>query len=148
MLKFVSAVCFLLALSSILKAQKSAINPLNPFSKVEFLTGPTDTLTLMASYAGNFGKLSDNNISIIQSINNVYNLNIKKLHYSFAFKIDGCSQLFYIPSMDNELYDILSAKQKNINRLKLKCIVYRFYTLDGITNFFYINKASLESKSI
>ena len=147
MLKFLSVICLLLALSSNLKAQKSAGNAVNPFGKMNFSAGPVDTLTLMASYAGDFGKLSENNISIIQSINAVHNLNIKRLHYSFAFKIDGCPQLFYMPSMDNELFNTLSSKQ-TVNRLKLKCTVYRFYTLDGVTNFFYVTKASVQSKSI
>ena len=52
-----------------------------------------------------------------------------------------------MPSLDDGFYSALLANQ-NPKILRLKCVVYRFYTIDGITNFFYIDKVTIADKSI
>jgi len=148
MLKNILVIWFAISLSIPLKAQQVSKPDLvnNPFSTLSFLNGPTDTLSLMATYADNFGELGENNLEMLNSINKIHGLNLKKINYAVAFKFDGCPQIFYMPCGDQTLFALLSAKQK-VSRFKLKCIVYRFYTLDGIINFFYIDKVTV-SKSI
>lgn len=149
MFKQLIIIGFAALLSTTLRAQPTTEpdSLRNPFSSILFLNRPVDTLTINASYVGSFGELGENNVNILNSINKVYGLNIKKLSYSIAFKIDGYPQIFYMPSGDQSLFTLLSAKQNRISRLRLKCVVYRFYTLDGVINFFYIEKAMV-SKSI
>ena len=149
MLKYLLSISLILSLSAKIRAQsaiKSGYSP-NPFSTIDFSKGPTDTLTLAASYAGKFGEIDEYGRQTLQSINKIYSLNIKKIRYAIAFKFDDNPQVFYMPCRDKDLFNLLSTKQNTINRLKLKCVVYRFYTLDGVVNFFYIDKATL-SKAI
>ena len=148
MLKKFLFIWFAVLLATPLKAQQISKygRENNPFSTVSFLNNPIDTLTLMATYADNFGELGENNAGMLNSIHHIYGLNLKRINYAIAFKFDDCPQIFYIPCSDQTLFALLSAKQK-ISRFKLKCIVYRFYTIDGIINFFYIDQATV-SKSI
>jgi hypothetical protein len=149
MLKHLPILCLLLIFSENIKAQKNtASNQNNPFGGLEFSKGPTDTLTLIASYAGEFGKLSENNVSTLQCISKLYGLNIKKIRYSIFFELDGYPQKFDVPCRDNDLINTLTSQPNIANKLKLKCIVYRFFTIDGIINFFYIDKGILAGKGI
>lgn len=119
----------------------------NPFSSILFLNNPVDTYTINATYADTIGKLGENNASILNSINKIYGLNLKKLTYAIAVKLDGYPQIFYVPCGDQNLLTLLSAKQNKISRLRLKCVVYRFYTFDGVINFFYVDKATVIQSS-
>lgn len=120
----------------------------NPFRELQFAKGPTDTLTITASYAGEYGKLSDEDVSLIKSVDKVHGLNIRKFDYAVAFKIEGYAQTFYIPCKDKEIVAQLADKQNAGKLLKLKCTVYRFFYIDGICNFFYIDKATIVSHRI
>jgi len=144
MLKCFLLLCFAALGPMVLSAQQTAKSDslLNPFGAVVFENRPTDTLTLNASYANDFGPLTEDHLLTLESISKLYGLDIKKFRFSMAFKIDGYPQTFYMPCCDDKLYNLLLAKA-NTSRFELKCVVYRFYTLDGTTNFFYINKAIL-----
>ena len=120
----------------------------NPFDKLQFANGVTDTLTLRASYINNFGKLNEKNLATLGSIDKLYGLNIKQFRYEITFKIDGFPKEFYIPCKDSNLLNILTSKSVNVNHLILKCVAYRFFTIDGVINFFYIDKATLSDRSI
>jgi|SRR6185503_19935832 len=127
----------------ILRAQQTATDSLlNPFSTIAFANQPIGTAILQGSYANSFTPLTEDHVLILKSINKVYGLDVKKFHYSIALKLDGSSQIFDVPCCDEDLYHLLSAKTAPISRLKLKCVIYRFYTIDGTTNFFYIDKAT------
>ncbi|MDB5008214.1 MAG: hypothetical protein JWQ84_2842 [Mucilaginibacter sp.] len=145
MLKFLITAGFLCTLSMGAGAQGAHKTdyPENPFQILNFSRGPTDTLTLIVNYAGNYGKLSDGNVSLIDCINKVHKLNVKKFDYAIAFKLDGYSTSFYVPCKDKSIINILSAKSSAVSKLKINCVVYRFFYLDGICNFFYIDKAAL-----
>lgn len=138
-------ICFTAVGTMVLKAQQTtntdSLN--NPFREVVFANHPTEIFTITASYANDFGPLTDENLAILQSINRLYGLDIKKFHYSITVRPDGSSQAFGVPCCDEDLYRILSAKSSTVGRLKLKCVVYRFYTFNGTTNFFYVDKAAL-----
>ena len=144
MLKILITACFVCTflLSAIAQYAVKTPDPENPFKNARFLYSPTDTIMLTATYIGN-GKLSNENLSMINSIGKIYRLNVKNFTYSLAFKLNGYSQNFYIPCKDKSFIHILSAKQSIINKLKIKCIVYRFFYIDCICNFFYIVKATL-----
>ncbi|MDF2432119.1 MAG: hypothetical protein JWP44_1750 [Mucilaginibacter sp.] len=145
MLKFLITAGFLWTLSMGAGAQGAHKTgyPENPFQYLSFSRGPTDTLTLIVNYNGNYGKLNDDNLSLIDCINKVHKLNVKKFTYAIAIRLDGYSTSFYIPCKDKNIIDELSAKQRAVNKLKINCVVYRFFYLDGICNFFYIDKAAI-----
>lgn len=149
MLKFLTTVCFLCAF--LLGAGAQGANktdyPDNPFKNMHFAKGPTDTLTLIVNYGGSFGKLSDKNISVLSSVSKIYKLNVKRFSYAVALKLDGYPQAFYIPCKDKDFINTLSAKQNTVTKVKITCIVYRFFYLDEISNFFYIDKASILERS-
>lgn len=115
---------------------------LNPFAEVVFANQPIETSILLGSYANVFAPLTEDNILILQSISKLYGLDVKKFHYSIALKLDGSPQIFDVPCCDEDLYHLLSAKTGLVSRLKFKCVIYRFYTIDGTTNFFYVDKAT------
>ena len=144
MLKHLIPLCLLLILSANIKAQKITKSGYseNPFNNLQFNYGPTDTVTLLARYAGVYGKLSEKNISALEVIQKINGPNIKKFRYAMGFTVNGYPQKFYMPSLDNGFYNMLLAKQSP-KALRLKCVVYRFYTIDGITNFFYIDKVDV-----
>jgi hypothetical protein len=144
MLKCILLICLTAFGPIIVKAEQTAkpdtLN--NPFSAIDFLNQPTETLTLTASDVNGVSDLNEYNLSVLESITKLYGLNLKKFHYSIAFKLDGYPQIFDVPCCDENLYHLLSARANPVSRLKLKCVVYRFYTIDGTTNFFYIEKAT------
>jgi hypothetical protein len=132
----------ILLLSVALNAQQiKPTDSQNPFSALEFTNGSTDTMTVNALFAGRFGELGEYNVLTLQSIHKVYGLNIKKINYAIAFTLIGNMQIFYMPSCDKNLFNVLTTKPASVNYLRLKCVVYRFYTLDGDVNFFYIEHA-------
>jgi hypothetical protein len=150
MLKFLIPLSLLLILSINLKAQKitDANDPVNPFGSLQFNYGPTDTLTVLATYTGTYGKLSEKNESSLEDVKSISKINSKRFKYSISFKIDGCAQNFYMPCTDFSFYNILSSGKNPPKLLRLKCVVYHFYTIDGLTNFFYIEKAAVADKSV
>ena len=127
-----------------LRAQQTAKpdSLVNPFGEIAFANQPTETVILRGSYANSFASLTEDNILTLQSINKLYGLAVKKFHYTIALKLDGSPQVFDVPCCDEDLYHLLSAKTGSVNRLKFKCVIYRFYTLDGTTNYFYVDKAT------
>ena len=145
MLRCILLICLAALGPIILKAQQTAKpdSLLNALGGVEFANQPTETLILQASYASGFRPLNDDNRLFLESINRLYGLDIKKFHYSIAVKLDGSAQVFDVPCCDEDFYHVLSAKA-NPGRIKVKCVVYRFYTIDGTTNFFYIDKATIK----
>jgi len=149
--KFLLPIICLLLLSAASTNAQSAFNTSyteNPFKKLQFNYGPTDTLTITATYFGKFGPLSEKNLSALEVIHKVKGFKDKNFKYSLGFTLDGYSQTFYMPCLDNSLYNALNAQQTAGKKLRLKCIVYRFYTIDGITNFFYVDKAAVIENSI
>ena len=113
----------------------------NPFSKLNFLKGYTDT-TIIASYAGVNNDILVSNKSIIEAIAKHTGEKIKGLNYSIDLKI-GNYPLLTVACKDKSILDALKMNVGKNNQIRIKCIVYRFYFFDGVCNFFYIDKASL-----
>jgi hypothetical protein len=115
----------------------------NPFSKLRFLNAPIDTITLIADYNHIIGKISDDNMNMFSVINKNNRSDLRDFTYAIGFTIPGYLQKFYAPSRDNMLYNILSSRQTGTIKLKLNCVVYRFYYMDNTYNFFYIAKGTV-----
>lgn len=144
MVKHILFVIGLMSLSIIdAKAQYVTSSNINPFSKLQFLNSPTDTITLVADYNHVIGNISDDNMNLFSVINKNSGSEFKGFTYAIGFTIPGYPQKFYAPSKDNVLYNILSSKQTGTIKLKLNCVVYRFYYMDNTYNFFYIAKGSV-----
>jgi hypothetical protein len=149
MLKHLLSAALMVSLLQVASAQNAnGYYQPNPFRELQFTKGPTDTLTITASYAGEYGKLSDNDVNLIKSVDKVHRLNIRKFDYAVGFKINGYPQTFYIPCKDKEIGAQLADKQNAGKLLKLTCTVCRFFYIDGICNFFYIDKAELVKHGI
>ncbi len=144
MAKRISITVFLLFILKVtVVAQQSSYNP---FAQTKFLNGPTDTVTLIASYS----KLSNsvNNISkvILATIKQNTGKQNKGLSYSVDLKLDNYP-VISVPCGDNDMYNVLNANAGKTNRVIIKCVVYRFYYFDGICNFFYIDKINLLNRA-
>lgn len=113
----------------------------NPFSTLRFPKGFTDT-TLVTSFSGISNDIGISNKSLIQAIAKHTGKKIKGLNYSIDLKI-GNYPLLSVACNDNSMLNALKINAGKNIQLRIKCIVYRFYTFDGICNFFYINKVSL-----
>ncbi|AMR32170.1 hypothetical protein A0256_12430 [Mucilaginibacter sp. PAMC 26640] len=140
MAKYVITLGFILVITGALKAQTvvSTAYRNNPFMGMVFGTTYKDTVTVNATYLGEAGKASSDNLVTLSQIGKLHGLNISKLQRSIAFHIAGFPQRFYMPYRAENAPAIAAAKPNTF--LKLKCIVYRFFTIDGTTNFFYIDK--------
>lgn len=132
--------CLLFNMATICFAQQTSI--VNPFSKLSFLKGPTDTITLIANYSGINQDIVPNNNATIESIKKQTGKVIKGLNYSIDLKLDNYP-LLSVACNDKSAFNALTANVGKNTKLSIKCIVYRFYFFDGICNFFYINKVNL-----
>jgi hypothetical protein len=132
--------CFLLiVIVAISFSQERYIE--NPFSKLIFSQGFTDTI-IVASYSGISNDIGISNKSLIQAIAKQTGKKIKGLNYSIDLKI-GNYPLLSVACNDKNMLDILRINAAKNVQLRIKCIVFRFYTFDGNCNFFYIDKVSL-----
>jgi hypothetical protein len=113
----------------------------NPFSKLNFLKGYTDT-TIIASYSGISNDISISNKSVIEAIAKHTGKKIKGLNYAIDLAI-GNYPLLSVACKDKSMFETLRMNIGKNNQIRIKCTVYRFYFFDGICNFFYIDKASL-----
>jgi len=140
MAKTFLAICVLLSISCALKAQQSISRsaPANPFLGMQFNNTYKDTITMSAMYTGEHGKTSDNNRNTLKQIDKLYGINVSKFENAIGFKFKGFGQNFYVPYRKNNASAMASVKPNTL--LTLKCTVYRFFTIDGIANFFYIDK--------
>ena len=118
----------------------------NPFSKLNFLKGYSDT-TIIASYSGVNNNIGISNTSVIESIAKQTGEKIKGLNYSIDIKI-GNYPLLSVASKDKSMLDALRMNIGKNKQIRIKCIVYRFYFVDGICNFFYITKVDQLGKRI
>ncbi len=130
--------CLLFNISSICLAQQTSI--VNPFSKLNFSTGIIDT-TIIAYYSGINNDIGIPNKSIIETIAKHTGKKIKGLTYAIDLKIGNYPSLA-VACNDNSMLNILRSNLGNDTQLLIRCTVYRFYTFDGICNFFYIDKVS------
>ncbi len=117
----------------------------NPFAKVHFLNGPTDTVTFIASYSQVSNKLSIVNKAIIETIKRNTGKQVKGLDYSVDLKLKNYS-ILSVPCSDSNILNALMTNTGKNNQVVVKCVVYRFYYFDGICNFFYIEKINLLNK--
>lgn len=124
-------------------AQRSAISKPGLFNNLHFLLGSKDTITLIVAYNNIVGKVRDEDMDTFSAITKIDGSNFKKFTYAIGFKIPGYDRSFYVPCKDNATFSTLSSSQNKVSRLKLNCVVYRFFFTDGINNFFCINKASI-----
>ena len=145
MLKFGLSLCllFIAVLPATAQSGRLSDHYNNPFRDLRFLTGPTDTLTLTASYTGDYRKITDDDFVFLTCVDKLHGLNVKKFAYEIACKIDGYPQSFYVPCNNEGMTTILDENSKKSQTLKLKCVVYRFFTIDGDCNFFYIKSAAV-----
>jgi hypothetical protein len=102
----------------------------------------------MTSLSANFehivGKLSDNNVELLSVVAAQTGANLGNIKYAIEFKVPGHEESFYVPCNDNKMRDLLTSKKDAINKLKLDCVVYRFYHMNTLTNFFYVDKVHIE----
>ncbi len=126
-------------------AQASSINP---FQKLRFLNGPTDTITLVATYTGIVDSLNSNSQSIINTIKRHGGKAVKNISYTINVKLPGYERILPVACADGSMFNTLKSNVGNNNRISIKCVVYRFYFIDGICNFFYVDKVNQISKRI
>jgi hypothetical protein len=126
-----------------IQAQQVVPSNINPFSKLEFLNSPTDTITFIATYSNVIGKLSDNNADMLEVISRQSRENLKRFNFAIGFTLPGYPQKFYAPCKDKVFFKMASNNKNVIKRLRLNCLVYRFYYINGFCNFFRINKVSV-----
>jgi len=143
MLKYLSVAGLVLFSVIGVKAQQVSSANSNPFRNLLFINSPTDTITFVVNYENAVGQISDRNTDMLSVIAKQTGTKFKKLNYAVGFTIPGYPQKFYAPCKDEMLFNTLSSKQNAVKRLRLNCIVYRFYYMDATCNFFYINKASV-----
>lgn len=144
MLKRIIVSCLLLFVASIGFAQ---ISSGNPFKKVRFLNGPTDTVTLIATYTGVIDSLTNNSQSIINTINKHGGKAVKNVSYTIYLKLPGYQRSLPIACADAGILNTLKSNMGSNSQISIKCVVYHFYFIDGICNFFYIHKVN-QVKSI
>jgi len=68
---------------------------------------------------------------------------VKNLKYSIKLTFPGYTSLI-VPTTDGAMFNKLKSLPLN-TQVILKCIVYRFFYFDGICNFFYVDKISVNS---
>lgn len=143
MAKSIMAICVLLSIAFTVKAQQLVNSPYpgNPFTGVQFGNSYKDTVTLRATYLGETGEAGQRNLLTLSQIGKLHGLNTGKFQNAIAFSVAGFAQRFYMPYRAGNQQVIASAKPNSM--LQLKCIVYRFFTVDGICNFFYVDKVTL-----
>jgi hypothetical protein len=115
----------------------------NPFSNLKFSYGPTDTVSFIVSYNHIIGNISQKSMDMLSLISGNSGENFRRIKYAIGFTIPGYPQTFYAPCKDNAQFNTLSSQQNTINKLRISCVVYRFYRMDIISNFFYVNKVNV-----
>ena len=140
MYKTGSITCFLLIIVATVSFSQERYTQ-NPFSKLKFLKGYTDT-TIIASYSGVNNDIGISSKSIIETINKHTGEKISGLNYSIDLKIGNYPPLS-VACSDKSMFETLRLNARKITQVRIKCIVYRFYFFDGICNFFYIDKVSI-----
>ena len=140
MYKTGSITCFLLIIVATVSFSQERYTQ-NPFSKLKFLKGYTDT-TIIASYSGVNNDIGISNTSVIEAIAKHTGEKIKGLNYSIDLKIGNYPPLS-VACSDKSMFETLRLNARKITQVRIKCIVYRFYFFDGICNFFYIDKVSI-----
>jgi len=89
------------------------------------------------------GELSQANMNVISLVSEHTGENLHKLKYAIGFNIPGYPQTFYVPCKDYSAYKTLVSRQQALKKLKLDCVVYRFYYMDVTSNFFIVNKVTI-----
>ncbi|MGZ3754623.1 MAG: hypothetical protein ACXVAY_15295 [Mucilaginibacter sp.] len=139
-----SCVFILLVLTARLSnAQVTSLVSQNPFRNVQFTNSATDTITIAADFANVIGELTTSQRDIFSVISQQSKINVGDFKYAIGFKIQGYEQSFYAPCKDVGMYKLLSERKNGTTKLKLRCVVFRFYHADLTTNFFYVEKVSL-----
>ncbi len=145
MAKRIVICCLFLFIGNMAFAQISADSP---FKKLRFVNGPTDTVTLIAAYTGVIDSLTSNNREIINTIKRHGGAEVKNARYTINLKLPDYQKALSIASADVSMLNALKAKLGTNNQISIKCVVYRFYFIDGICNFFYITKVDMLGKRI
>ncbi len=135
-------VCLLFNISTLCFAQQASI--VNPFSNLKFSAGTVDT-TIVAYFSGINNDIGIPNKSLIQTISTNTGKKIKGLKYAIDLKIGNYPSLS-VACNDNSMLNVLRSNLGNNTQLLIRCKVYRFYTFDGVCNFFYIDKVSFFNK--
>ena len=117
----------------------------NPFKKLQFFNSPTETVTLVASYTGIIDSLTTSNQSIISTIKKQGGKPVKNATYTINLQLPGYSKTLAIACADQGMLTNLKSNLGVNRQISIKCLVYRFYFIDGICNFFYITKIALGS---
>lgn len=148
MYKNTAILVFILFLVTGINAQQLKLKSNNPFSSLQFINSPTDTISLIADFVNVFNKINDKNMDMIAFIAKNGGVIAKKLNYAIEFTIAGYPQRFYAPCKDDNLLKSLSSNPNSVTKLKLSCVVYRFYYITNTYNFFYIDKADVKIELI
>src|ERR1700761_8148153 len=101
----------------------------NPFGNLHYQYGSTDTVKLKVDYMKT-GDLSESNKYLLSVISKNSRCNFKKINYAIAFNIPGFKKTFYAPSKDVTFLKALTSEGKQVKKLDLTCVVYRFYYMD------------------
>ncbi len=123
------------------------ISTYSPFKKLRFVNSSIDTVTLIATYTG-VDSLISNNKSIINTIKKHGGKQVKNATYTINLKLANYPNTLSIPSTDGSMFNTLKNNLATNNQISIKCVVYRFYFIDGICNFFYIDKVGQVEKRI
>ena len=143
MIKYIFIIGSVFLMLGVANAQHSMGTNNNPFKNLKFLNSPTDTISFIVSYNHIAGPMGKKNTDLLSLISYNDGSNIKKMKYAIGFTIPGYSQKFYVPCNDNDKLNTLTSQQNGIDRLKINCVVYRFYYMDITTNFFYVDKVDI-----
>lgn len=142
MAKTLLAIILLLCISRVTNAQQLTHSFLrvNPFKDMEFVKSYKDTATLNVVYTGEAGAVGENNMTNLKQIEKLHDINTSKFQNAIGFKLASVAGKFFIPY--NSANQSVVASIRPDMPLKLKCTVFRFFTIDGVCNFFYIDKIS------
>jgi len=143
MAKYILIIGFLSLAITNVNAQLISLSNSNPFRNLQFVNSPTDTISFIVVFNNAIGKISDGDIDMLSVISTQSKSNFNYLKYAIGFRIPGYPQSFYAPCKDNDMYNALIAKQSALQKLKISCVVYRFYYINPTSNFFYIDRVSI-----
>lgn len=145
MAKSIVLCCFFLFVAQIGVAQ---ISTGSPFKKLPFINSPTDTVTLFATYTGVTDSLTSTNRDIINTIKRHGGREVKNATYTINLKLANYPEALSIVSTDGSMINTLKTNLGTNDQISIKCVVYRFYFIDGVCNFFYITKVDQVGKRI
>ena len=144
MSKCITISCLFIFIAHTVFAQFSAENP---FKQLNFITNATDTVTLVASYNGIIDSLTNSNQSIISTIKKHGGKPVKNVTYTVNIQLPRYQKKISIACADQGMLNTLKNGLAINSQISIKCVVYRFYFIDGICNFFYIDKVTPLNKS-